>query len=920
MQKKSGYCSWCLNYVQAVMISESRVTRDDYQCPQCVRKIVICRASNCDNFACWDEFEIGEEGFQASDDKNLKSGNEEKNGASIIDTISASLSGEDRPASEELLKETDTNSSRKFNQHDLYCGEHRGTVANFSTLNSSLKDPSDYGKVYEARSTNVAKYTGLGLAAVGGVAVVGPIAALSAPALGAAIGSMYGLTGAAATAKGLALLGGGALASGGFGIAGGTAVVTSVGASIGSGLGAYIGNSYLGEIQGFDIKKVRNGSYPAVITINGFLSQGEENPSDWEQVIPAEYESRAWFHVNWEAKNLLKLGGLVASNVVKGTFEGMVKVAASKASKKAAAKLSPVARVMDVMLLSTNPWHVAFVKAEKTGIVIADILRRCEGEHFILMGHSLGARVIHNILCSLATTDMQIVEEVHLLGGAVDCDEKSWMFAKRSVSGKIYNYYSDHDDVLRYLYKVGTFFSSTPVGRNPINGDPEEFVNINVSSLVSGHMKYKTSAARKFIGNDNFGKKFGDDDLEKRDVNVDCDSEAVEKGFSTTQAAKELNVNRDFLFDQLLTKGLIERPNNKYLLTKLGERSGGYYEKSKDGSDFIKWSRDTFSQFDFSSDSMNVETMANKEVKKSNPRNSGQWADKIRGRVCDEAISVFSKIWLPKLIDELATGDSPPEELLAVVLEIILWDEIRSGRIGITKQGHISGEKVSAKYYKPDFIVNQRQSEAKMILECDGFSYHDRDTEQFTKERKRNRELQRMGFFIYPISASEIFSNPWAAGLEVLDCINDKETNHKFMPIDIPEELILFAQGFEKTNGGNMRKGTDRRDSSERRNAEERRLIETKPEPDAPKCNEITFENLQIKISELPILRENLDEKIQDLRKVHARAYEPWSEKEEVWLGQQFKNSQSISDLSILFKRQPGAVSGRLRKLGLLDA
>ncbi|MGW4337543.1 hypothetical protein ACWEK5_32745 [Rhodococcus koreensis] len=60
----------------------------------------------------------------------------------------------------------------------------------------------------------------------------------AAPAIGAAIGSAAGLTGAAATSAGLATLGGGAIAAGGFGIAGGTALVTGIGGIAGAGVAA----------------------------------------------------------------------------------------------------------------------------------------------------------------------------------------------------------------------------------------------------------------------------------------------------------------------------------------------------------------------------------------------------------------------------------------------------------------------------------------------------------------------------------------------------------------------------------------------------------------------------------------------------------------------------------------------------------
>lgn len=56
---------------------------------------------------------------------------------------------------------------------------------------------------------------------------------LAAPAIGAAVGTSMGLSGAAAATAGLATLGGGSLAAGGMGIAGGTALIQAVAGGVG---------------------------------------------------------------------------------------------------------------------------------------------------------------------------------------------------------------------------------------------------------------------------------------------------------------------------------------------------------------------------------------------------------------------------------------------------------------------------------------------------------------------------------------------------------------------------------------------------------------------------------------------------------------------------------------------------------------
>ena len=98
-------------------------------------------------------------------------------------------------------------------------------------------------------------------------------------------------------------------------MAGGMTVVTATGMAVGGSLGAYIGNSYMGDIYKFDIKKIKSGKEPAVITINGFLSEkdlkNEKGYQDWEKAKNAHFPDNEWYHVYWEAKKLFDLGSLV---------------------------------------------------------------------------------------------------------------------------------------------------------------------------------------------------------------------------------------------------------------------------------------------------------------------------------------------------------------------------------------------------------------------------------------------------------------------------------------------------------------------------------------------------------------------------------------------------------------------------------
>jgi len=86
----------------------------------------------------------------------------------------------------------------------------------------------------------------IGLFAVTGTVVLAAGGWIAAPAIGTALGSAAGLSGAAATAHGLALLGGGSLAMGGAGMAGGAMAVT--GFSAFAGCAALGGGSLLVQL------------------------------------------------------------------------------------------------------------------------------------------------------------------------------------------------------------------------------------------------------------------------------------------------------------------------------------------------------------------------------------------------------------------------------------------------------------------------------------------------------------------------------------------------------------------------------------------------------------------------------------------------------------------------------------------------
>ena len=81
--------------------------------------------------------------------------------------------------------------------------------------------------------------------------------------------------------------------------------------------------------------------------------------------------------------------------------------------------------------------------------------------------------------------------------------------------------------------------------------------------------------------------------------------------------------------------------------------------------------------------------------------------------------------------------------------------------------------------------------------------------------------------------------------------------------------------------------------------------------------SEQSKQSLKKEISQLPFLRpdsEITNPYIIEQRKIFKRAYEPWSEKEEIMIINTIKQTNDIDFLSELFQRNPGSLRSFLKK------
>lgn len=237
-----------------------------------------------------------------------------------------------------------------------------------------------------------------------------------------------------------------------------------------------------------DIPNPEDRRLRVTIGISGWLTQKEDLITPW-RILGSQSEV---FALRWELDALIKLGT---------SMSRLVKSYAWSVAKKEIIARTIFASLMDafwplavlkVSEVVDNPFSVAKNMADKAGLVLADALvNKAQGERPVtLVGYSLGARVIYSCLMSLAERKaFGLVESVVLMGTPAPSNAKIWRALRSVVAGRMVNVYSENDYILAFLYRT----SSVHLGIAGIQEveDVKGVENVNVSELVSGHLKYQ---------------------------------------------------------------------------------------------------------------------------------------------------------------------------------------------------------------------------------------------------------------------------------------------------------------------------------------------------------------------------------------------------------------------------------------------
>jgi len=376
-----------------------------------------------------------------------------------------------------------------------YCAEHRHDIPGFEKLEARLGSIEEYQEWLTFEKRNVAKVTKVVSIAVITSLAVAPAAYLAAPLIGGATGVLTGLEGAAATSHGLAVWGGGSLAAGGLGMAGGTMVITAVGGGLGGALGAVSTTAYTRSDPSFGIQKLRDGKGTPVLLASGFLTEKEGDWGEWKLLIDKRYPTNPVYRVQWGAKELKAISYLAAGGAAKQVAQQALRQLAAKASKKAAG-VPGLGALLLASDLAQNPWSLAKNRAAMTGAVLADLIARTDDQPFILVGHSLGARVMVTAAQALGTKQASPrIETMHLLGAAVG-GKGDWRTLNAAVSEHVWNYRSENDNVLKYLYRSAQA-GEAAAGVVGFRSSFPKISDRNVSRTVSSHSMYFTRVTLK---------------------------------------------------------------------------------------------------------------------------------------------------------------------------------------------------------------------------------------------------------------------------------------------------------------------------------------------------------------------------------------------------------------------------------------
>lgn len=328
------------------------------------------------------------------------------------------------------------------------------------------------------------KYMVMGLATVGGGLVIGLSAGLLAPVIGAGLAAGFTTIGVTGTAG---FLGG----------VGGAALITSAATAAGGTIAVRAADRRTGNVKTFEYRPLHNHKrLNLILTVSGWMNgKIDDVRLPYSTVDPIMGDI---YSLLWEPEMLQSMGdtiNILATEALTQTVQqvlGSTILVALMASIQLPIVLSKLAYLID------NPWSVSLDRANAAGLILADSLidRHLGQRPITLLGFSLGSRLIFSCLKELSNRGAYgVVQNVYLFGSPVLAKKDEYLRARSVVSGRFLNGYASNDWILGYLFRATAGGIMRVAGLAPVEGVPG-VENVDVSSLVKGHMAYRAAMPR----------------------------------------------------------------------------------------------------------------------------------------------------------------------------------------------------------------------------------------------------------------------------------------------------------------------------------------------------------------------------------------------------------------------------------------
>lgn len=156
---------------------------------------------------------------------------------------------------------------------------------------------------------------------------------------------------------------------------------------------------------------------------------------------------------------------------------------------------------------------------------------------------------------------------------------------------------------------------------------------------------------------------------------------------------------------------------------------------------------------------------------------------------CSDVVASFERQKFQQArMDDAVERQSPIEQLFEIALvTVIKIVEQECDDFQINGEWRYIGIKIypqcEIEKYKADFALFKESHDAvdnthdykRVVVELDGHAFHDKDEKQRRYEKKRDRDMQKLGYKVFRYTGSEIVKDPFASAIECVSYLTNSE-------------------------------------------------------------------------------------------------------------------------------------------------